>query len=158
MSSARLSARVESAQAGDQAGRTCRAISAKEGMENSTSAPARVTAGSASLLADRLADPDRRVIETLATVRLATGAQLRRLHWVDSPSGRRLARHHLAKSRTSASWRDSTVESGASVRAPTASSTAWTSQANTSRSKVPTFDVGARTRGSPLPRPCPRCN
>lgn len=56
----------------------------------------RVSAAKARRIARSLSDTDCRVIDTLATVTVATGGQLRRLHWPDSDSGRRLARRHLA--------------------------------------------------------------
>jgi hypothetical protein len=56
-----------------------------------------VTAAKARRVADQLGDTERRVVETLATVPIATGQQLRRLHWPDTDTGRRLARHHLAR-------------------------------------------------------------
>ena len=44
-----------------------------------------------------LSDRDRAVIEVLANLRMATGGQLQRLFWDQSPRGQRLGRHHLAK-------------------------------------------------------------
>lgn len=68
---------------------------ANDGMGSHTTVTARVTAASARRTARSLDDTDRRVVDTLATVTVATGGQLRRLHWPDTDTGRRLARRHL---------------------------------------------------------------
>jgi hypothetical protein len=48
-------------------------------------------------MSSQLTPIDYCVIETLSTVRVSSGAQLRKLYWPNSDTGRRLARHHLAK-------------------------------------------------------------
>jgi hypothetical protein len=69
---------------------------ANDGMGSHTSVTTRVSAATARRIARSLSDIDRQIIDTLATVTVATGRQLRRLHWPDSDTGRRLARRHLA--------------------------------------------------------------
>jgi hypothetical protein len=71
--------------------------SAGESLAPKKAASTRVTDASVRRLASKLTDTDRAVIETLSIVRVASGAQLRTLHWPDTDTGRRLARHHLAK-------------------------------------------------------------
>jgi len=97
MISDRLSGRVESDAADDLTLQGSPSPSARESHGGRKDAAARVTDASVRRLLLKLSNTDHRVIETLATVRIATGAQLRALHWADTDSGKRLARHHLAR-------------------------------------------------------------
>lgn len=97
MNSDRFSGRVDHSPANHQALQGASASSAKESLPHRTTAPTRVTDASARRVATQLTDIDRRVLDTLSTVRIATGAQLHALHWADTDTGRRMARHHLAK-------------------------------------------------------------
>ncbi|HVF74609.1 MAG TPA: replication-relaxation family protein [Acidimicrobiales bacterium] len=69
---------------------------ANDGLGTPTPVTTRVSKAAARRIADTLSDTDRSVVTTLATVTVATGGQLRRLHWPDNDTGRRLARRHLA--------------------------------------------------------------
>jgi hypothetical protein len=93
---ARFATRVESTAANRPVTTPAPANSAKETTGNGVGAP-RVTAGRARRIAHDLTAIDRAVIESLSIIHLATGQQLRRLHWPDTPTGQRSARHHLAK-------------------------------------------------------------
>jgi hypothetical protein len=97
MISDRSSGRVESFDRVDHPSQASRHPSAKESLGRRKVAPARVTDASVRRMAAKLTDLDRSVLETLSIVRIATGAQLRQLHWADTDTGRRMARHHLAK-------------------------------------------------------------
>ena len=97
MTSDRLSGRVEPDTTPIQVRPPASHSSAKECLANPKDAPARVTAPAVRRLSAQLLPVDYCVIDTLRTVRIASGQQLRRLYWADSESGKRLARHHLAK-------------------------------------------------------------
>lgn len=97
MNSDRFSGRVDHSPMDHQALPGRPTSSAKESLPHRKSAPTRVTDASARRVNAQLTDIDRRVLDTISTVRIATGAQLHALHWADSDTGRRLARHHLAK-------------------------------------------------------------
>lgn len=97
MISGRLSGRVESSTPHARPTPEVPTSSAKESRRRKSVATARVTDASVQRLASKLTDSDRRIIDSLATVRIATGRQLQALHWSDSDSDKRLARHHLAK-------------------------------------------------------------
>jgi hypothetical protein len=97
MISDRSSGRVESIDRANQQPQAPRHSSAKESLGRRKAAPARVTDASVRRLSARLTDLDRSVLESLSHVRIATGRQLRQLHWADTDTGRRMARHHLAK-------------------------------------------------------------
>lgn len=97
MNSDRFSGRVDHSPADHQTPHGRPVSSAKESLPHRTTAPTRVTDASARRVAAQLTDVDRRVLETISTVRIASGAQLHALHWADSDTGRRMARHHLAK-------------------------------------------------------------
>jgi hypothetical protein len=57
----------------------------------------RVSAAKAAQIVSSLSETDRSIIATLQTVRLATGKQLRRLHFKGDASGARLGRRRLAR-------------------------------------------------------------
>lgn len=69
---------------------------ANDGLGSATPVATRVSAAQALRIVHSLSDSERSVVATLATVTVATGGQLRRLHWPDNDTGRRLARRHLA--------------------------------------------------------------
>lgn len=96
MVSDRFSGRVESPRAdhllrgSDEAGNA----------NDSSATPAvarRATAVEVHRVIAALTDLDRRIIEVLSTVRIATGSQMQRLFFEDTTSGQRLGRYHLAK-------------------------------------------------------------
>lgn len=94
--SGRLSGRVEPDHALVQVPAMSPTSSAGESLRSKPAAT-RVTDASVQRLTAQLTPLDYCVLDTLQTVRIATGGQLRRLYWSDSDSGKRLARHHLAK-------------------------------------------------------------
>jgi len=97
MSSGRLSGRVDKAAVSLQARTTPTHSNARESLRSTPVVPTRVTDASVRRLTGQLTPIDYCVLDTLKTVRVATGGQLRRLYWSDSDTGKRLARHHLAK-------------------------------------------------------------
>src|SRR4051794_22784864 len=97
MSSGRLSGRVERHDPLPQVTVKRRNESAAESLRYKQAATTRVTGAAVRQLTAQLSPLDYCVLDTLNTVRIATGAQLRRIYWADSDTGRRLARHHLAK-------------------------------------------------------------
>jgi hypothetical protein len=92
----RLSGRVESTATNHQVSGGFEGRSANDSLVTPVRA-ARITRTQVARIGRRLSDTDRQVIEVLSTVRIATGRQLQRLLWDDTPSGKRLARHHLAR-------------------------------------------------------------
>ncbi len=97
MSSGRLSGRVDKAAISPQVTTAATNSSAKESLRSTAAVTTRVTDASVRRLTGQLTPIDYCVLDTLKTVRVATGGQLRRLYWSDSDTGNRLARHHLAK-------------------------------------------------------------
>jgi hypothetical protein len=97
MMSGRLSGRVEPAHAPIQVAATASPNSAGESLRSNQAVTRRVTDASVQRLTAQLTPLDYCVLDTLRTVRIATGGHLRRLYWSDSDSGKRLGRHHLAK-------------------------------------------------------------
>jgi hypothetical protein len=97
MNSGRFSGRVESTPDNYLLSTGDSHPSANDSLDSRRNAPARVTAAAARRIEADLTDLDRAIIEALANVRIATGQQLRRLFWPDTDTGRRLARHRLAK-------------------------------------------------------------
>jgi hypothetical protein len=97
MNSGRLSGRVESGCASMHATPATSHSNAKESLRFRTSATTRVTDASVRRLSTQLTPIDYCVLDMLKTVRIATGAQLHRLYWAYNDTGKRLARHHLAK-------------------------------------------------------------
>lgn len=97
MSSGRLSGRVDKAPASPQATTAAGHPSARESLRSRAAVTTRVTDASVRRLTGQLTPIDYCVLDTLKTIHIATGAQLRRLYWADTDSGKRMARHHLAK-------------------------------------------------------------
>ncbi|MDQ1438341.1 MAG: hypothetical protein QOK43_1970 [Acidimicrobiaceae bacterium] len=95
--SARFSDHVESAAAQRLLSLGNGGDNANDCLTRSVVATARVTAAGARRIAQDLGPLDLAVLESLSIIQIATGHQLRRLHWPDTDTGKRLARHHLAK-------------------------------------------------------------
>jgi hypothetical protein len=97
MSSGRLSGRVDNTAASLQTTTATTHPNARESLRSRAAVTTRVTDASVRRLTGQLTPIDYCVLEALKTIHIATGAQLRRLYWADTDTGKRLARHRLAK-------------------------------------------------------------
>ena len=93
----RLSGRVESTEALSLGRLVVGAACAHDSQQKKGGSTKRLGAAKLQVIKQSLTDRDLRLIELLATVKLASGRQLRHLLWGDTPSDARGARRELKK-------------------------------------------------------------